>query len=188
MVTKEMTVAQLVNMGITLEALQSFVSKELKKTKRQEEKSQRQAEQAKVAVKVLEVLNSDPAKKWKTGQLVAQIFGITKSLDQTKENERYRVHGLVSSSLKDLSGKGSINKVQIGGNSCHTWYQSSLPVPEAEFSDLSEISESNEPEVSDTQPSNDDEDLVSEIIFIEEQLLIDEEDLQADLEDIINND
>lgn len=176
MVTNEMTVAQLVNTGITLEALQSFVTKELKKTKRQKAKAQRQAEQAEVAVKVLEVLNSDPAKKWKTGQLVAQIFGITKSADQAKEDERYRVHSLVSTSLKALSEKGTVNKVQLGGNACHTWYQSSLPVPEPTFSVVNEIAEPSESNVS--------EDLVLDILYAEENDLIDEEDFQAVLEEI----
>jgi hypothetical protein len=134
MVANDTTVAQLVKMGISLEAIQTFVDKKLKASKRQEAKEQREAEKSKVALKVLEVLNADPAKKWKTGHLVTEIFGIKKSADSVQEDERYRVHGLISSSLKDMTNEGTINKVQVGGNACHTWYQSTLPIPEAEFS------------------------------------------------------
>jgi len=174
MVTNEMTVAQLLQMGISLNKLQSFVEKELKASKRQAEKEQRAVEQAEVATKVLEVLNSDPAKKWKTGQLVEQIFGIKKSEDSIQEDERYRVHGLISSSLKDMSELGTINKVQIGANACHTYYQSTLPVPEAEFSVITPVQEET-----DSLEMMSDEDWI--------EALQDEEDLKEEIQALLED-
>ena len=174
MVTNEMTVAQLLQMGISLNKLQSFVEKEIKASKRQIAKEQRESEKAEITLKVLEVLNSDPSKKWKTGQLVSQIFGITKSTDSTQEDERYRVHGLISSSLKDMSELGTINKVQIGGNACHTYYQSTLPVPEAEFSVVTPVQEET-----DSLDSMSDEDWI--------EALQDEEDLKEEIQALLED-
>lgn len=180
MVTNDTTVTHLLKMGISLDSINSFVEKELKRSKRAKAKEQRKAEMADVAIKVLEVLNSDPGQKWKTGNLVTQIFGIARSPDSEKEDERYRVHGLISSTLKDMSAKGSITKLQIGGNSCHTWYQSTLPVPEAEFTVSCEtpIEKETASDIWDNQ---------DEVIFQEEITLQDEEDYQEYINSLIED-
>ena len=180
MVTNDMTVAHLLKMGISLDSLNDFIEKELKRSKRAKAKEQRKAEMADVAIKVLEVLNSDPGQKWKTGNLVSKIFGITRSNDSEKENERYRVHGLISSALKDMSEKGSISKLQVGGNSCHTWYQSTLPVPEAEFTVSCETHIQKE-------TASDIWDYQDEIDFQEEIELQDEEDYQEYINSLIED-
>ena len=180
MVNNETTVAQLVQMGISLEAIQTFVDKKLKSNKRQQAREQREAEKAEVAQKVLEVINSDPAVKWKTGQLVANIFGLSKSEDTVQENERYRVHALVSESLKDMTEEGTINKQQVGGNACHTWYQSTLPVPEPEFSvNSAPLAED------DSSPISDEE--MNDLIYAMEFDIQDEEDDQELINQVIND-
>jgi hypothetical protein len=178
MVNNETTVAQLIQMGISLESIQSFVDKKLKSGKRKQAREQRKAEKAEVAKKVLEVLNSNPEVKWKTGQLVTDIFGLKKSSDSTQEDERYRVHSLVSSSLKDMSEYGTINKRQMGGNACHTWYQSTLSVPEPEFS-VNVI-----PLADDSGVTITDEEMI-DIIYLMEFDIQDEEDDQEFIDQII---
>ena len=116
MVSNEMTVSQLVEMGIKLESLQSFVAKEMQRSKRQILKEEREQQKAETTLKVLEVINADPSVGWKTGLLVQKIFGLTRTGDAKLEDERHRVHGLISASLKDLTESGAILKKQIGGN------------------------------------------------------------------------
>ena len=95
MVSNEMTVSQLVEMGIKLESLQSFVAKEMQRSKRQILKEEREQQKAETTLKVLEVINADPSVGWKTGLLVQKIFGLTRTGDAKLEDERHRVHGLI---------------------------------------------------------------------------------------------
>ena len=157
MVSNEMTVSQLVEMGIKLESLQSFVAKEMQRSKRQILKEEREQQKAETTLKVLEVINADPSVGWKTGLLVQKIFGLTRTGDSKLEDERHRVHGLISASLKDLTESGAILKKQIGGNACHTWYQ-----------DI-------------------DSELLSQVINDLEDAIQDEEDFQEAINDALNS-
>lgn len=176
MVSNEMTVAQLVEMGIKLETLQSFVTKEMKKSQRQIVKAERESQKAEISIKVLEVLNSDPSKGWKTGLLVKEIFGLTRTDDSKMEDERHKAHSLISSSLKDLVLAGSIVKRQLGANACHTWYQSTIEVAEAEFG---VNSQDEEVEVELTK------ELMYQVIDDLEESIQDEEDFQASIKEAL---
>tara|TARA_R110001592_G_scaffold71619_4_gene218805 strand:- start:2709 stop:3245 length:537 start_codon:yes stop_codon:yes gene_type:complete len=178
MVSNEMTVSQLVEMGIKLESLQSFVAKEMQRSKRQILKEEREQQKAETTLKVLEVINADPSVGWKTGLLVQKIFGLTRTGDSKLEDERHRVHGLISASLKDLTESGAILKKQIGGNACHTWYQSTHAIPEATFEVVSQVEESTQ---------DIDSELLSQVINDLEDAIQDEEDFQEAINDALNS-
>ena len=178
MVSNEMTVAQLVEMGIRLESLQAFVTKQLQRSKRQLARDERAQQKAEITIKVLEVLNSDPSKGWKTGLLVKEIFGLTRTNDPKMEDERHQAHGLISLALKDMSSEGVILKRQFGRNACHTWYQSTHVVAEAEFEVNSQVEETSydiDPEV------------YNQAIDELEDLIQDEEDFQEAINSVLND-
>ena len=185
MVNNETTVAQLIEMGITLEAIKNLLAKEQRRSQRNKAKAEKEAEMQIISAQVLEALNADPAKKWKTGQLVASLFGLKKSADEEMEKKRYRVHGMISQTLSKMSESGNISKIS-SGNACHTWYQSTLPIPEPTFSVNTslEVAEEIVEELQIPEGVS-----VAEIVFdAMEEKLQEEEDLQDAIEEIISND